>query len=242
MAKISWSKALADYLRDETESYASVARKHGVSLQAVKKRAGKEGWQNLRQKSIQKVNQELPKLIGESVADVNARHAQIGRVFQAVALKAIKEKNLEPENFMQAVRSVVEGTKIERETFGMKESKKVGEVVGRGWGIFNNPEMAKKYSINRYKPLGVFNNPAMAKEASIKTPITQSPKPLLAAAPVNRPPEQTPFNKPMVDPQLLAKVQEGLSRISERLDEVKRKLETRKTESASANDRLTGWS
>jgi len=30
--------ALADYLKDETSSYASIARKHGVSLQAVKKR------------------------------------------------------------------------------------------------------------------------------------------------------------------------------------------------------------
>lgn len=89
---------------------------------------------------------------------------------------------------------------------------------------------------------GVFNNRAMVEKYSIKeVPITRSPKPLLAAAPVNRPPEQTPFNKPMVDPQLLAKVQEGLSRISERLDEVKRKLETRKTESTPANDQLTGW-
>jgi len=35
MAKISWSKALIDYLKDETQSCASIARKHGVSLQAV---------------------------------------------------------------------------------------------------------------------------------------------------------------------------------------------------------------
>lgn len=57
MSKISWSAALADYLKDETLSYASIASKYGVSLQAVKKRAGKEVWQSLRQKSIQKVNQ-----------------------------------------------------------------------------------------------------------------------------------------------------------------------------------------
>lgn len=35
MAKISWSKALADYLKDETQSYASIAREYGVSLQAA---------------------------------------------------------------------------------------------------------------------------------------------------------------------------------------------------------------
>lgn len=39
MSKISWSSALADYLKDETQGYASIARKHGVSLQAVKKKA-----------------------------------------------------------------------------------------------------------------------------------------------------------------------------------------------------------
>ena len=55
MAKILWAKALTDYLKDETLSYTSIASKYGVSLQAVKKRAGKEEWQNLRQKSIQKV-------------------------------------------------------------------------------------------------------------------------------------------------------------------------------------------
>jgi hypothetical protein len=33
--KISWSKALVDYLKDETESYALIARRHGVSLQAL---------------------------------------------------------------------------------------------------------------------------------------------------------------------------------------------------------------
>ena len=35
--KISWSKALVDYLKDETESYAAIARKYGISFQVVKK-------------------------------------------------------------------------------------------------------------------------------------------------------------------------------------------------------------
>lgn len=60
MAKIDWSKALADYLKDGTQSYASMASKYGVSLQAVKKRAVTEGWVNLRQKSIQKVTKSYP--------------------------------------------------------------------------------------------------------------------------------------------------------------------------------------
>lgn len=92
MSKINWSKALADYLKDETQSYASIARKHGVSLQAVKKRAGKEKWQILRQESIQKANQELPELVGENIADINARQARFGKLLQAIAIREMKEK------------------------------------------------------------------------------------------------------------------------------------------------------
>lgn len=219
MAKVNWSSALADYLKDQTESYVSIARRHGVSLQAVKKRAGKEGWVDLRQKSIQKVNQELPELIGESVADINARQAQIGRLLQAASLKAIQERNLNPENFMQAVRSIIEGVKIERETFDMKESRKVGEVVGRGWGIFNNPAMARKYSI--------------------KEPITQSPRPLFVA-PVNKPPEQTPSNKPIIDPQLLLKIQEQLLEMEIKANKLKKRLEAEQAEINSSTS-LSGW-
>ena len=108
MAKINWSAALSDYLKDETTSYASISREHGVSLQAVKKRASKEGWVDLRQKSIQKVNQKLPELVGESIADMNARHVRFGKLLQASALREIKERDLKPENFIQATRAIVD--------------------------------------------------------------------------------------------------------------------------------------
>lgn len=130
--KINWSKALADYLKDETQSYASIARKHGVSLQAVKKRAGKEKWQDLRQKSIQKVNQELPLLIGESVADTNAKHAQLGTLLQHIALKVMEEKNLKPENFVQALQSIKAGVEIERKTLNMDKQnnhKSIADII-----------------------------------------------------------------------------------------------------------------
>lgn len=113
--KINWSSALADYLKNQAVSYASIAVKYGVSLQAVKKRAGKEGWVNLRQKSIQKVNQELPEKIREKIAEANARQAQIGKWLQWQGIKAIANKHLEPGNFTQAKDSIKEGVRIERE-------------------------------------------------------------------------------------------------------------------------------
>lgn len=119
MSKINWSEALADYLKDETESYASIASKYGVSLQAVKKKAGKEGWQDFRRRSIQKVNQELPEMVGKSAAEINARQARLGKLLQYVALKAIKERNLKPDSLDQAVRSVVAGINLERKAAGL---------------------------------------------------------------------------------------------------------------------------
>ncbi len=119
MSKIVWSKALADYLRNETQSYASIAAKYGVSLQAVKKRAAKEGWLNLRQKSLLKVNQELPKMIGENIVEVNARHIRLARSLQEIALKAIEYGESQPTTALQALQSVKIGIEIERKALGM---------------------------------------------------------------------------------------------------------------------------
>ncbi len=123
--RINWSKALGDYLKDETQSYFLIASKYSVSLQAVKKRAGREGWQDLRQKSIQKVNQELPRLIGEDLARISARQVRVGEVLQSLGLKVIIEKRLEPKSFNEAVNTIKDGAKIERDAIelGAEERK-----------------------------------------------------------------------------------------------------------------------
>ena len=47
MAKIEWSKAKTDYIKDETMSYAKLAEKYGVAKRTVAERAAKENWQKL---------------------------------------------------------------------------------------------------------------------------------------------------------------------------------------------------
>lgn len=120
--KINWSKALADYLKDETSSYASIANKHNVSKQSVVKRAAKENWQNLRSKTLLKVDQKLTEIIGEDIAIINARHAQIGKIMQSIALKAIKD--LEPRTIAEAINSIKTGVEIERKALGIDEQIK----------------------------------------------------------------------------------------------------------------------
>lgn len=148
MAKIDWSKALADYLKDETQSYVSIARRYGVSLQAVKKRAGKEGWQDLRQKSIQKVNQRLPEITGEAVAMIDARQAQMGKTLQYIGLKAIVDKGLTPKNFAQAKESIKDGAKIEREAVDAgveeRERKEISNIFNRAREQYTWKDKAEK--------------------------------------------------------------------------------------------------
>ncbi len=211
MAKINWSKALADYLKDGAASYTSIASKYAVSLQAVKKRASKENWQDLRRKSIQKVNQELPEKIGGRIAEANARQAKIGKWLQWQGIKAIAEKQLEPKNFTQARDSIKEGIKIESEALE---------------------------SASQREPIGIFNREDIYWEDD--DPAEKQKQKALVAAYVQRPIQKIP-DTPAIDLQLLAKVQERLIRVSEKFDEVKNKLETRKTENNPANDRLTGW-
>ncbi len=121
MAKINWSKALIDYISDETSSYASIAQKYSISVQAVKKRASKDKWQALRTNTILKVDQKLPEKVGEEIAKVNAKHAQIGRLLTDKGIKAIEESKLSPKNFDEAKDSIKDGIRIERDALNIQD-------------------------------------------------------------------------------------------------------------------------
>lgn len=108
-------------------------------------------------------------------------------------------------------------------------------------GVFNNPAMAEEASMNKYKGnYGLFNNPTMARKYAIKESIIPSPRPLLAATPVNKPLEQTPSAKPIVDPKLLKQIQEQLLQIERNANRLKEKLEAKQAEIESSTS-LSGW-
>ena len=106
-------------------------------------------------------------------------------------------------------------------------------------GVFNNAAMAREASIGRYN-VGVFNNPEMARKYGTEEPITQSPESLLAVIPVNKPPEQTPSAKPLVDPKLLEQIQERLLQIQGNANRLKEKLDAKQAEIESSTS-LSGW-
>jgi len=119
MAKINWQLALSNYLEDETSSYTSIAQKYGVSLQAVKKRASKEGWVNLRIETIQKVDQKLSEKVSNELANVNFRHIKVSRKLQDEGIEFIRNNKLKLKNFNQAVNLLKKGIEIERKALGM---------------------------------------------------------------------------------------------------------------------------
>lgn len=118
MAKINWLKALSDYLADETYSYASIAQKYGVSLQAVKKRASKKRWAILRRETILKVDQKLSEKIGNELVQVNLEHAKIGQQLQKQGMDFINSNKSKIKNGRQAISLVKAGVEIERRALG----------------------------------------------------------------------------------------------------------------------------
>lgn len=141
--KINWVRALVDYIYDVTASYASIASKYGVSLQAVKKRASRDGWQELRRKTIQKVNQGLPEKVGETLAEVNARHAQIGIELQKMAADAIESGRVQPRTFNEARQMLVDGVKIERDALNLDQIPRQPQAVQINFGSQEVEEWAK---------------------------------------------------------------------------------------------------
>lgn len=122
--KIRWEKALVDYISDDTVSYASIAKKYGVSKQAVVEHASREGWQDLREETRKKVIQKLPEKIGENISDVNARHQKIGLKLQDIGLEALDK--FKPMNFREARDTIVLGVTLERKILGLDSEIKTG--------------------------------------------------------------------------------------------------------------------
>lgn len=129
MSKIDWSKALNDYVSDETLSYEKVATKYGVSKRSVTKRASREKWPTLRQDTSLKVLQKLPQKVAETVAEASAMHVWLGKSLIAAGLRVIIEKKVEIKTWNEAVGAIKLGVEIRRKALGLdKIQPEPGEI------------------------------------------------------------------------------------------------------------------
>lgn len=117
MAKIHWGEAKTKYISDETVSYRDIAREFGVNLTTVARKAKIENWTKLRTQLQTDSKQKAIERVGNTIADVNARHVEVALLLQKKGIETIKNKK--PRNFDQALRSVDKGIDIERKALGI---------------------------------------------------------------------------------------------------------------------------
>jgi hypothetical protein len=123
MSKISWEQALSSYLSDETQSYQTIAKKYGVSKRAVVKHAEAAKWQDIKAKTALKVHQKLPNLIGQEIAQINARHIKIARILQGEAIKALGDPKIALKSFRDILDTMKLGVEIERKATNMDQQQ-----------------------------------------------------------------------------------------------------------------------
>lgn len=119
--KIDWLKAKTEYVSDPTLSLKDIAKKYGVSETVTEERASKEKWVELRRTTLEKAGERLGEKLPETIAEINARHARMGRTLQGKGLKVIMSKD--PETFDDARLSVMSGIRIEREALGISDEQ-----------------------------------------------------------------------------------------------------------------------
>lgn len=129
MSKINWVHARTDYIADQTQSYASIAKKYGVSDVAVENHAKKEKWQELRKISLAKVGEVLVQKKIKTIAELNAQHEAIGESITIRALKEIQEKDYRPKGFRSAVSAINAGINISRKARGMDRAIITGPTI-----------------------------------------------------------------------------------------------------------------
>lgn len=120
MSKISWSKALVDYIKDDTSTLADIAAKYGIDYGHLRNVAGQEKWSELREEIKLKSDKRLTEIVTETIADIKIRHANIGKAMQAQGLNAIKA-GVRPMTANDVRLYVLTGIRIEREALGLDD-------------------------------------------------------------------------------------------------------------------------
>lgn len=77
---INWTKARADYTTGKVASYRDLAKKYGVSLSTILRRARKEQWQTLRTQTSDKIRAVVTERVAMAEADRMTRILQVSDV------------------------------------------------------------------------------------------------------------------------------------------------------------------
>jgi len=90
--KIAWSEAEKDYITSETISFSDISKKYGVAPTTVADYARKQKWTTKRADIRVRAEKKTIEKAIDLVSAVNAKHIQIAKRLQGVALKALQER------------------------------------------------------------------------------------------------------------------------------------------------------
>ena len=90
--EMDWKRIKEDYLHSARPNYAALARKYGVSRQAVSRRAKREGWNDSLQNSFQEEMEEVLRLMLKKLRQA------VEEVEQTQLRTVVKTKEIEYRN------------------------------------------------------------------------------------------------------------------------------------------------
>ena len=129
MAKINWSKARADYLKDKSQTFNTISQKYGVNVKSVERVALKEKWFKKRGEVEEKTREKEVEKIAESISEINARHVKSGRILENEGLRAIVSGGMKPTSYKDARLSVLTGVSIQRKALGLTKKEVQDEIA-----------------------------------------------------------------------------------------------------------------
>ena len=121
--KYDWTDIRRQYVRgDDKVTFSHLSTQSGnPTLSAIKKRAGKEKWADLRTEFRNQVGTRVNQMDLETIEDVRLRHVGIALAFQTAGSAALANLDLTDLSAFEVVRLMQLGLEAERKARGMEE-------------------------------------------------------------------------------------------------------------------------
>lgn len=132
-AVVDWSKIKQEYISDTTTSYATLAKKYGVTKRQVEEKGRKEGWVNQRQAFGEEVEERIKEDLIEQREQANKRHGEQYRTLQQAVVHTLttltgkkdrkgNPKPINPKYLADLARALKVSTEGERLSLGLPNS------------------------------------------------------------------------------------------------------------------------
>ncbi len=142
-SKYNWIEIKRDYLTDPTASCSSLAKKFGVALRTIEARSAREKWALLREEIMHKAEIKMVSEAENEILQVKKRHLQIARLLQKIGIEALEEHKYLPKTSKEARAFIVEGVKIEKQSFGLDQPKQLPAIVNI---VNKEKEIVRRYT------------------------------------------------------------------------------------------------